>query len=223
METKHVYKNSPEEMERLIQENYALVFYMINKHREMYVDFNEAEGYAVEGLFNAARTFDREKGIPFSSYACKCIYNQLITYVRKENPYQFNCKCDLSTSLNNGDELSNLENIESLPDDCGNRPSHLRDPLSLLLEKERTQKVQELVDEASWWGNEYINTFIDHHYHNISQPDLARWEGSSQPNISNRVISFKGESISKGTKLLTKKTIQKEKQIKQFKQQLKAL
>ena len=69
--------------QKMIEDNMNLVKYIFNKkfskNREMEEDILQ-EGYI--GLTIAAKTFDQDTGIMFSTYAYKVIYNQILMFLR---------------------------------------------------------------------------------------------------------------------------------------------
>ena len=69
--------------DKLIEHNLRLVAYIVNKN---YPDSNEQDdlvSIGTIGLIRAAETFDYSKGHHFSTYASKCIDNQIKMYFRK--------------------------------------------------------------------------------------------------------------------------------------------
>ena len=67
----------------LIERNLRLVAYIVNKN---YPDSNEQDdliSIGTIGLIRAVETFDYQKGNSFSTYASKCIDNQIKMYFRK--------------------------------------------------------------------------------------------------------------------------------------------
>ncbi|MBD5114425.1 MAG: RNA polymerase sporulation sigma factor SigK [Ruminococcaceae bacterium] len=69
--------------EKLIEHNLRLVAYIVKKH---YSDSNEQEdliSIGTIGLIKAVETFSEEKKTNFSTYAGKCIDNQIKMYFRK--------------------------------------------------------------------------------------------------------------------------------------------
>ena len=69
--------------DKLIEHNLRLVAYIVNKN---YPDSNEQDdliSIGTIGLIRAAETFDYQKGNHFSTYASKCIDNQIKMYFRK--------------------------------------------------------------------------------------------------------------------------------------------
>ena len=74
--------------DNLINHNLRLVAYIVKKH---YPDSKEADdliSIGIIGLIRAAETFDYRKNISFSTYAGKCINNQIRMYFRKTKHQQ---------------------------------------------------------------------------------------------------------------------------------------
>ena len=71
-----------EQVERLVEDNLGLVKFMVRKY---YPDFIADDDDVIQsgniGLFKAAKTWDETKG-KFSTYASKCIKNEVHTYLR---------------------------------------------------------------------------------------------------------------------------------------------
>ena len=184
--------NSNDVISRLCEENEKLVYYMLNKTSWMFHDFREAEGHAFEGLFNAARYFDESKGYEFSSYAGKSIYNAIANYAEKEREFNGRYKTSLIVETNRGKEKDLFEDLDHPEEEEYRRPQHTRDPLSLLLEKDQKQYVQQVVEEIAWEGDIALNTLFDYCMieENMSQSQLARIYKDAQASVSNRLADL---------------------------------
>lgn len=69
--------------EELIANNMGLVYMQLHSLNLAYDD--EAFSHAMEGLMNAARSYEPDKGVQFSTYASVCIYNAIQMLIRKRN------------------------------------------------------------------------------------------------------------------------------------------
>ena len=74
-----------EERNELIEDNLNLVYFMVDKHFATYVDREELIGIGYEGIIKAADNFDTRKNIKFCTFACRCIYNEIIKYLDSLN------------------------------------------------------------------------------------------------------------------------------------------
>lgn len=220
MEGEKKHMNSKEVVERLVEENYGLIFYIVQTFIESgsltIRDFDDAIWYATDGLLKAAQCFNESKGFAFSSYACIAIRNSVIAFIRdKQRHIQHHQEFPVIKDKADR-EVDPLDLLNPDEVDESTVPEYRRNPLSLLLEKDRKQQINDLVEEASWLGNDYINTFIDYHYCDESQLELASIIGCSQAVISKRNITVKNCQPNSSRKW-------KNKEIWKFKQSLQEL
>ena len=103
--------------EALITDNMALVTYMLKKITGSYDEDLYQSGCL--GLTKAAQSFDPEKGFKFTTYASRCIMNEIFMEFRS-NKKRFLCvSLDAEFSKHNDLTLSKLlpnksESVESL-------------------------------------------------------------------------------------------------------------
>ncbi|MCH5324140.1 MAG: RNA polymerase sporulation sigma factor SigK [Eubacterium sp.] len=72
-----------EARDKLIQHNLRLVAFIVKKHYPDFRDQDDLISIGIIGLIKAAQTFDYQRSISFSTYAGKCINNQIRMYFRK--------------------------------------------------------------------------------------------------------------------------------------------
>lgn len=70
------------DIDRVIEDNIGLVYAQLHKFNRAYDD--DAYSYALEALWNAAKTYDASQGVAFSTYASVCIYNGIAGYLREQ-------------------------------------------------------------------------------------------------------------------------------------------
>ena len=78
-----VAKGNSAARDTLIKHNLRLVAFIVKKHYPDYKDADDLISIGIIGLIKAAETFDYERSINFSTYAGKCINNQIRMYFRK--------------------------------------------------------------------------------------------------------------------------------------------
>ena len=83
--------------EELVVQNYKLTYHIAKKYLTVYNDIDELASIGTLGLINAAKTFDCSKKTKFVTYACRCINNEILMFLRKQK--------------NNVDEVSLYEPI----------------------------------------------------------------------------------------------------------------
>lgn len=67
-------------IDKTLQEHKGLVYHMLTQTNQLYNP--DAESAAWEALWRASETYDKERGVPFSSYACKVIKNAIYDTIR---------------------------------------------------------------------------------------------------------------------------------------------
>lgn len=121
-ETTRLYlaKNSGNEIDirnRVVEVNLKLVSHVLKKFKPYSDDQYQI---ACIGLIKAADTFNIERGVPFSSYACFCIERELHMAHRKivdtiEEQMKGNMvTLDATTTLSNGDVVDNYDLVPDL-------------------------------------------------------------------------------------------------------------
>jgi RNA polymerase sigma factor (sigma-70 family) len=71
------------EVDKLVQENQGLVYHVAHKSFGSRLGDEDMIQCGFIGLWNAARVWDEER--PFSSFACICIKNAMLDYLRGES------------------------------------------------------------------------------------------------------------------------------------------
>lgn len=94
------------EQEELILNNQELIYHVVSKLHIYTDDYNDIISVGKIGLVKAAASFDMSKNIHFSTYAVRCIHNEILLYFRQEYPHTKNIS--LYSPVGNdkdGDEL----------------------------------------------------------------------------------------------------------------------
>lgn len=79
-------RSGPEEVDQRIRANRGLAFHVIHKHFRSLVSrlgMDDVESAALVALGRASELFDATQGYCFSTYAARCIRNQLLTLARQ--------------------------------------------------------------------------------------------------------------------------------------------
>ncbi len=69
----------------LIEHNLRLVVYIAKKFSNTGIDIEDLISIGTIGLIKAVRTFDVNKNIKLATYASRCIENEILMYLRKNN------------------------------------------------------------------------------------------------------------------------------------------
>lgn len=107
--------------DKTVLENQRLVYHIVNQmgYNRSFNEYDDLISVGTIGLIKATLTFDKSKNIKFSSYACVCIQNEILMYLRK---FKNNIQC---VSLENS--ASNFENSITLLEKISNSSSSFTD------------------------------------------------------------------------------------------------
>ena len=169
-------------MDEIIANNIGLVYKQL--HRFNLADDDEALSRAMEALWVAAKTFDKQKNIHFSTYATACIYNALVMYTRFLNKKrQITTKCYFEPA--HGAE--NFRLLDTLATDETPESSYIRKEHIAMCYK-AINKV--LNDSATQSQRDVISIWMDSDC-KISQAAIAKQVGMSQAQVSRIIKVFK--------------------------------
>lgn len=78
-------ENDPEARDKLIEHNLRLVVYIARKFENTGINIEDLISIGTIGLIKAINTFNAEKNIKLATYASRCIENEILMYLRKNN------------------------------------------------------------------------------------------------------------------------------------------
>ena len=166
--------------DKLITDNMGLVYAQLKHFNRLNDD--EAYGWAVEALINAARTYDDSKSVKFSTYAMACIYNGIAMYLRKMRKKQREVSYDAEVP----DTDVTLRDI--IPD-SGPTPDEI------YLEKELQYVVCKAIDKVLSEMSNQTSVGIIEYWRDTGftarQADIAAALGIAQPTVSRALSAFK--------------------------------
>lgn len=81
---------TPEEKEELAEKDEKLVQYMAKRFVNTGISEDELIGIAYEGYVKALNMYKKNKKTKFSTYACKCMGNEILCFLRKEKKWTDN-------------------------------------------------------------------------------------------------------------------------------------
>ena len=107
---------SVEAREKIFEHNIRLVPFTINKYfKNLEFDIDDVYSIGCLGLTKAVNTYDVDKGYDFSTYACKCIFNEIHRTIRnwrsKPTPVSLN------TAVKETREEKNIDMIDTIVDE----------------------------------------------------------------------------------------------------------
>lgn len=123
--------------EQKILDNMSLVHYVIHKYFPLYMDNQDNIQNGYVGLIKAVDSFDESTENTFSTYAARCIFNEIAMGLRRRNKYAKDIS--LQTVLAEGDkrdEPLTIEDILIYEDDY--TPMYIQEFVQCLDEREAT-------------------------------------------------------------------------------------
>ncbi len=86
--------NHPELRQVLVERNLRLVVYIAKRFENTGIELDDLISVGTIGLIKASNTFDPEKNIKTATYASRCIENEILMYIRKNNPQRAEMSLD---------------------------------------------------------------------------------------------------------------------------------
>lgn len=123
--------------ERKIIDNMNLVHYVIHKHFPQYMANQDTIQNGYIGLIKAVDSFDESTGNTFSTYAARCIFNEILMDLRRQNKYakDISLHAVLANDDTRDDPLT-IEDILAYEDDY--TPMYIQEFVRCLDEREIT-------------------------------------------------------------------------------------
>lgn len=107
---------SKEAREEIFEHNIRLVPFTINKYfKNVEFDIDDIYSIGCLGLTKAINTYDVDKGYDFSTYACKCIFNEIHRTIRNWRSKPLTVS--LNTVVKESKEEKNIDMIDTIVDE----------------------------------------------------------------------------------------------------------
>ena len=178
----------------LIERNLRLVAHVVKKYQGTDVEMDDLISIGTIGLIKAISTFDSCKSVRLSTYAARCIDNELLMFLRSRRKYSKEVSLyePIGTDKE-GNEINLLDIIESTPvdvvEDC-----FMRDNTSYLL-----QSMADVLSEREY-------QVISFRYGLFGKDELTQREIADKLHISRSYVS----RIEKGALLKLRSVMHKE-------------
>ena len=98
-----------EEKAKIAEENLNLIHYVIRGFSNINIDYEELESVGYVGLAKALNSFDKKKGIRFSTFAINCIMNEVLFFLRKEKKHLTNVSLSSELHFDNKGKTITIE------------------------------------------------------------------------------------------------------------------
>lgn len=187
---KEMKNGSIEAKEKLIMHNSRLIISEIFK-KFMNTSYDKQDLFSVGkiGLIKAVSSYDINKGYKFSSYATKCIDNEILEYIRKENK-QINHDT-LDRNINFEIERRDIKLIDVISNDVNIEKDYEK--------KEKYEIIRQVIEKLSDKEREVIKLYFGF-YNNLT---YTQQEIALKLNVTQGAIS----RILKGTISLLKEKL----------------
>ena len=107
----------PAAREKLIRHNLRLVAHIVKKYYALPGDQDDLISIGTIGLMKAVDTFDSDRRARFSTYASRCIENEILMYFRSQRKYQGDVSLSDSIDSDREGNALSLMDVISVDDD----------------------------------------------------------------------------------------------------------
>ena len=171
-----------EEIEKLVEENISLVDFILYKHFRPFINLyphlvDDLKQEGAIGLIKAAEQFDATKGA-FTTIATFKIKNAMLRfYQRYVKRHYNNPKVTIISSDTNITEDENITLLDSI----------------IIENSEKDYRVNSIMTRTEYSEIKDINLILNMTAQGYSQEEIAKVIGTSQVQVSRRIIKFKQE------------------------------
>lgn len=171
-----------EEIEKLVEDNISLVDFMLYKHFKTFINLypnlvDDLKQEGAIGLMKAAEQFDETKGA-FTTIATFKIKNAMLRfYQRYVKRHYNNPKVTIISSDKNITEDENITLLDSI----------------IIENSEKDYRVNSIMTRTEYSEIKDINLILNMTAQGYSQEEIAKVIGTSQVQVSRRIIKFKQE------------------------------
>lgn len=155
-----------------IERNLRLVLQISYKYKESVSDMEDLLSIGTIGLIKATRTFDLSKGILFSTYAGRCIDNEILLSLRKERKKRNEISLQTVLAYDASDDKT-LTIEDSLASDF--------DIEKMYLDKEQSQEVAEAILSLPERAREIL---LQYYFQDKNQREVGAEMGLAQSYVS---------------------------------------
>lgn len=161
---------------KLVEHNLRLVAHIIKKYYASSTEQDDLVSIGTIGLIKAINTYDSDKNIKLSSYASRCIENEVLMYFRNMRRNSQSISLDETIDSDKDGNPLTLMDIMSVED-------NIIDDLDL---KMKTQKLYKYVDEVL---DERESAIIKMRYGLCGDKPITQRETAEKLNISRSYVS----------------------------------
>ena len=166
--------------EKLVLENINLIYYCLKK-LNLYNKLDEYYDIGLIGLVEAVKNYDDSKNVKFSTYAYKCIKNEILAYMRKQNKRKdINNAISLDKVIYSSEKGDDISLIDRIPNDV-----NIENDLIYLEQIELLYKAITTLNQEELFLLEHRYGLNDKKI--LTQKELSELTGISQVNVCRNV------------------------------------
>lgn len=135
---KKYFEGDKEAKNKLIEHNLRLVVHIAKKYTNREQEIEEFTSIGTIGLIKAINSFKEDKGFKISTYASKCIDNEILMYIRanKKNQVEISMNSIIGTDKD-GNDMELLDTLEVVE----------KDPIDTIYNKVLTEQMIEYINK----------------------------------------------------------------------------
>lgn len=132
------FEGDKEAKDKLIEHNLRLVVHIAKKYSNKEQEIEEYTSIGTIGLIKAINSFKEEKGFKISTYASKCIDNEILMYIRanKKNQAEISMNSIIGTDKD-GNDMELMDTLETIE----------KDPIDTIYNKVLTEQMIEYINK----------------------------------------------------------------------------
>ena len=134
-------EDAPEARKTLVERNLRLVVYIAKKFENTGIGIEDLISIGTIGLMKSVNTFNSEKKIKLATYASRCIENEILMYLRRNN--KIKTEVSIDEPLNKDSDGNELLLSDILGTDPDVTYRNLEDEVDLKLLKEAIKKLND--------------------------------------------------------------------------------
>lgn len=132
-------KNKDKARKKLVEHNIRLVVYIAKKYEKTGVGIEDIISIGTIGLMKAINTFNPDKSIKLATYASRCIENEILMFLRRNN--RIRSEISIDEPLNTDSDGNEMLLSDILGCDEDNITKNLENEVDMKLLKEAIQKL----------------------------------------------------------------------------------
>ena len=101
----------------LIEDNLGLVYHIARHYQSDFYPLEDLVSVGTIGLIKAARTYKAERDVLFSTYAGRCITNEILMFLRKNRKHQNVVSLDAPVKGNSDDSATTVADLLGADDE----------------------------------------------------------------------------------------------------------